>query len=164
RVSTPLSWEEVPTCEAEAFTISTVPKRFAEIGDPGAGIDAAVGSLDALLELSREHEAAGEGDAPWPPNYRKQEGEPPRVQPSKQRRAAAEYDTPEAEAEGEKNRAAMERRFSAEAERRAAAKAAGTPIPSKPTPTGRRRTNVPVIEISRAKTKAEALEGLERWK
>jgi hypothetical protein len=58
----------------------------------------------------------------------------------------------------------MERRFEAEAERRAAARAAGTPIPSRPTPTGRRRTDVPVIEISRAKTKAEALAGLERWK
>jgi DNA ligase D-like protein (predicted polymerase) len=164
RVSTPLSWDEVPTVEAEAFTIATVPDRFASIGDPGAGIDGAVGSLDALLELSRQHEAEGEGDAPWPPNYRKQEGEPPRVQPSKQRRAAADYDTPEAEAEREKSRAAMEKRFLAEAERRAEAKAAGTPIPSKPTPTGRRRSSVPVIEIARAKTKAEALEGLDRWK
>jgi bifunctional non-homologous end joining protein LigD len=164
RVSAPLSWDEVPTVEAEAFTLATVPARFAEIGDPGAGIDDAVGSLEAVLELSRRHEAEGQGDAPWPPNYRKQEGEPPRVQPSKQRRAAAEYDTPEAEAEREKNRAAMEKRFLAEAERRAAAKAAGEPIPSKPTPTGRRRSNVPVIEISRAKTKGEALEGLERWK
>jgi hypothetical protein len=164
RVSTPLTWDEVPTCEAENFTMATVPKRYAEIGDPGHGIDEAVGSLEALLELSAQHEAEGEGDAPWPPNYRKQEGEPPRVQPSKQRKAAAEYDTPEAEAEREKNRAAMEKRFTAEAERRAAAKAAGTPIPSKPTPTGRRRSNVPVIEISRAKTKAEALDGLERWK
>jgi bifunctional non-homologous end joining protein LigD len=164
RVSTPLAWAEVPTCEAEAFTIETVPKRFAEIGDPGAGIDAAVGSLGALLELSRQHEAEGQGDAPWPPNYRKQEGEPPRVQPSRQRRATGDYSTPEAEAEREKNRAAMEKRFLAEAERRATAKAAGDPIPSKPTPTGRRRSSVPVIEISRAKTKAEALEGLERWK
>src|SRR5262245_20078426 len=164
RVSTPLAWDEVPTCEAEAFTIATVPKRFAEIGDPGAGIDEAVGSLEALLELSRQHEAEGQGDAPWPPNYRKQEGEPPRVQPSRQRRATEDYSTPEAEAEREKNRAALERRFGAEAERRAEAKAAGKPIPSKPTPTGRRRSNVPVIEISRAKTKAEALEGLERWK
>ncbi|HEX3264028.1 MAG TPA: DNA polymerase domain-containing protein [Candidatus Limnocylindrales bacterium] len=164
RVSTPLSWDEVPTVEAEAFTLATVPARFAEIGDPGAGIDGAVGSLEAVLELSRRHEAEGQGDAPWPPNYRKQEGEPPRVQPSKQRRAAADYDTPEAEAEREKNRAAMEKRFLAEAERRAAAKAAGEPIPSKPTPTGRRRSSVPVIEISRAKTRAEALEGLERWK
>jgi bifunctional non-homologous end joining protein LigD len=165
RVSTPLTWDELPTAEAEAFTISTVPARFASIGDPGAGIDRAVGSLDALLELSRRDEAAGLGDAPWPPNYRKQEGEPPRVQPSRQRRATADYDTPEAEAEREKNRAAMEQRFATELERRAAAKAAGeAPAPTRPTPTGRRRSTVPVIEISRAKSKAEALEGLERWK
>src|SRR5437762_6145819 len=147
RVSTPLSWDEVPTCEAEAWTIATVPKRFADMGDPGAGIDGAVGSLEALLELSRRDEAEGLGDAPWPPNYRKQAGEPPRVQPSKQRRAAAEYDTPEAEAEREKNRAAMEKRFTAELEKRAAAKAAGeAPAATRPTPTGRRRSNVPVIE------------------
>jgi bifunctional non-homologous end joining protein LigD len=165
RVSTPLSWDELPTAEAEAFTISTVPERFASIGDPGAGIDDAVGSLEALLELSRRDEAEGLGDAPWPPNYRKQAGEPPRVQPSRQRRAAAEYDTPEAEAEREKNRAAMEKRFAAELERRAAAKAAGEPTTAtRPTPTGRRKSSVPVIEISRAKSKDEALEGLERWK
>ncbi|HJP87852.1 MAG TPA: DNA primase small subunit domain-containing protein [Candidatus Limnocylindrales bacterium] len=165
RVSTPLSWDELPTAEAEAFTIETVPARFVTIGDPGAGIDQAVGSLEAVLELSRRDEAEGQGDAPWPPNYRKQEGEPPRVQPSKQRRATADYSTPEAEAEREKNRAAMERRFTAELERRAAAKAAGEEPPAtRPTPTGRRKSNVPVIEISRAKTKAEALEGLERWK
>jgi bifunctional non-homologous end joining protein LigD len=151
RVSTPLSWDEVPTCEAEAFTIATVPARFADIGDPGAGIDEAIGSLEALLELSAADEKQGLGDAPWPPNYRKQEGEPPRVQPSRQRRATEDYDTPEAEAEREKNRAAMERRFAA---------GGGT----RPTPTGRRRSNVPVIEISRAKTKAEALAGLDRWK
>jgi len=162
RVSTPLSWDELPTAEAEAFTVATVPARFATIGDPGAGIDAAVGSLEALLELSRRDEAEGLGDAPWPPNYRKQAGEPPRVQPSKQRKAAAEYDTPEAEAEREKNRAAMEKRFTAELEKRAAAKASGAG--TTPTPTGRRRSNVPVIEISRAKSKDAALEGLERWK
>ncbi len=162
RVSTPLSWDELPTAEAEAFTVATVPARFAKIGDPGAGIDAAVGSLEALLELSRSDEAEGLGDAPWPPNYRKQAGEPPRVQPSKQRRAAAEYDTPEAEAEREKNRGAMEKRFTAELEKRSAAKASGAG--TTPTPTGRRRSNVPVIEISRAKTKDEALGGLDRWK
>ena len=162
RVSTPLTWEELPTCEAEAFTVATVPARYAAIGDPGAGIDDAVGSLEALLELSRRDEAEGLGDAPWPPNYRKQAGEPPRVQPSKQRRAAAEYDTPEAEAEREKQRAAMEKRFAAELERRAAAKAAG--VGTTPTPTGRRRSSVPVIEIARAKTKEEALAGLDRWK
>ncbi|HXG25562.1 MAG TPA: DNA polymerase domain-containing protein [Candidatus Binatia bacterium] len=164
RVSTPLSWDEVPTCEPEAFTMETVPKRFAEIGDPGAGIDSAPGSLEAVLELSRRHEAEGLGDAPWPPNYRKQAGEPPRVQPSRQRRPREAYDTPEAEAERERRRAALERRFLEEAERRAAARAAGQPVASRPTPTGRRRSNVPVIEIARAKTKAEALGGLERWK
>jgi bifunctional non-homologous end joining protein LigD len=166
RVSTPLSWDELPACDPAAFTIATVPARFEEIGDPGAGIDTAVGSLDALLALSAEHERGGLGDAPWPPNYRKQAGEPPRVQPSKQRRATSEYDTPEAEAEREKNRAAMERRFEAELERRAAERAAGRDPsrPSRPTPTGRRRSTVPVIEIARAKSKAEALEGLERWK
>jgi bifunctional non-homologous end joining protein LigD len=162
RVSTPLSWDEVPTAEAEAFTIETVPERFASIGDPGVGIDGAVGSLETLLELSYRDEAEGLGDAPWPPNYRKQTGEPPRVQPSRQRKASAEYDPPEAEAEREKARAAMERRFSAEAERRTAAKAAGEG--TRPTPTGRRRSTVPVIEISRAKSKAEALAGFERWK
>ena len=162
RVSAPMFWDEVPTCQAEAFTLHTVPRRFADVGDPGAGIDEAVGSLDAVLELSAAHEREGMGDAPWPPNYRKQEGEPPRVQPSKQRRADADYDTPEAEAEREKNRAAMERRFAAELEKRQVAKAAG--VGTKPTPTGRRRSSIPVIEISRAKTKDEALGGLERWK
>lgn len=165
RVSTPLSWDEVPTCEAEAFTISTVPARFAAVGDPAAGIDGAPGSLEAVLELSRRDEAEGLGDAPWPPNYRKQAGEPPRVQPSRQRRKTEDYSTPVADAEREENRTAMEKRFTAELERRAAAKAAGDPVPAtRPTPTGRRRSTVPVIEVSRAKTKAEALEGLERWK
>ena len=158
RVSTPLSWDEVPTAEAEAFTISTVPDRFARIGDPGAGIDAAVGSLEALLELSRRDESEGLGDAPWPPNYRKQEGEPPRVQPSRQRRATEEYDTREAEARREKQRAAMERRFAAAEAARAAG--GGT----RPTPTGRRRSSIPVIEIARAARKDDALAGLERWK
>jgi bifunctional non-homologous end joining protein LigD len=163
RVSTPLRWDEVPTVEAEAFTIETVPARFAAIGDPGAGIDEAVGSLEALLELSRQHEAEGEGDAPWPPNYAKQEGEPPRVQPSRARRPKAEYEPGRGVAGGPPPDVAAER---------AAAVAAGDPnagLPtewegSRPTPTGRRKTTIPVIEISRAASKAEALEGLERWK
>ncbi len=157
RVSTPLSWDEVPTCDAQEFTIRTVPARFAAIGDPGAGIDEAVGSLEALLELSRRDETEGLGDAPWPPNYRKQEGEPPRVQPSRQRRAAADYDSPEAGAQREKSRAALERRFTA-------AQAALVEGGTRPTPTGRRKSAIPVIEISRAASKEEALAGLERWK
>jgi DNA ligase D-like protein (predicted polymerase) len=163
RVSAPLAWDEVADCEPADFTIGTVPDRVARIGDPGAGIDAAVGSLEGLLELSARDEAEGQGDAPWPPNYRKQEGEPPRVQPSRQRRADADYDTPEAQAAREKQRAAMERRFAAwEAER---GERSGRPGgPTVPTPTGRRRSSIPVIEIARAKLKEEALAGLERWK
>jgi DNA ligase D-like protein (predicted polymerase) len=148
RVSMPLLWDDVPTVEAEAFTLATVPAIYAERGDAGAGIDGAVGSLEMLLELSARDEAGGQGDAPWPPQYRKQPGEPPRVQPSKQRRATADYDTPEAEAEREKSRAATERRWS------------GT----RPTPTGRRTSSIPVIEIARAAKKADAIAGLERWK
>ncbi len=85
RVSTPLTWNEVATCDPAAFTLSTVPARYEELGDPSEGIDEAVGSLDALLQLSAEHESAGMGDAPWPPHFAKQAGEPPRVQPSKRR-------------------------------------------------------------------------------
>jgi hypothetical protein len=64
-----------------------MPKRFAAIGDRHAGMDAAAGSLDSLLERSARHEREGLGDAPWPPHYEKQEGEPPRVQPSRARAA-----------------------------------------------------------------------------
>ena len=88
RVSTPLAWDEVPACEPADFTVSTVPKRFAEIGDPCAGMDAAVGSLEKLLELAARDEAAGLGDAPWPPHFRKMEGEAPRVAPSRSKGAA----------------------------------------------------------------------------
>jgi bifunctional non-homologous end joining protein LigD len=86
RVSTPLLWEEVPDSEPEAFTIDTVPDRFARIGDPARGMDLAAGSLEPLLELSAKHEEEGLGDAPWPPHFAKQAGEPPRVQPSKRRK------------------------------------------------------------------------------
>jgi DNA primase len=86
RVSTPVSWEELQTCEPASFTLRTVPARYQEIGDPHEGIDNAVGSLDALLALSAQQEAAGDGDAPWPPQYRKAAGEPPRVAPSKRKR------------------------------------------------------------------------------
>jgi DNA ligase D-like protein (predicted polymerase) len=94
RVSAPLRWEEVPDCEPADFTVATMPKRFAEIGDPHAGMDDAPGSLDKLLELAARDEASGLGDAPWPPHFRKMEGEGPRVAPSRARKnpAAAEGD------------------------------------------------------------------------
>lgn len=135
RVSTPLAWEEVPDCQPEAFTIDTVPARFAQLGDPSEGIDQAAGSLERLLELSAEHEEAGFGDAPWPPHFAKQAGEPPRVQPSKRR--------------GRPDREGV----------------VPPPAPGKSTgPTGRRRTTMPLIEIARAATEEEAREGLQRWK
>ncbi|HET7753044.1 MAG TPA: DNA polymerase domain-containing protein [Anaeromyxobacteraceae bacterium] len=83
RVSTPITWDELPACDPAEFTLRTVPARFARLGDVGAGIDAQVGSLDALLELSARQRADGLGDAPWPPHYAKGADEPPRVQPSR---------------------------------------------------------------------------------
>jgi bifunctional non-homologous end joining protein LigD len=85
RVSTPLTWDEVPTCDPAAFTILTVPARVAALGDPAADIDRHAGSLDSLLELSARQAAAGQGDAPWPPHYAKTADEPPRVAPSRRR-------------------------------------------------------------------------------
>jgi DNA ligase D len=111
RVSTPIGWDELDACDPADFTLVTVPSRFAERGDPHAGIDRHAGSLEPLLELSARQEEEGQGDAPWPPHYRKQSGEPMRVQPSKARAL--------------KN---------------------------------------PLIEVARAKEKADALAMLEQWK
>jgi bifunctional non-homologous end joining protein LigD len=88
RVSAPLHWREVPDCEPSDFTVLTIPKRFAEIGDPHAGIDAAPGSLEKLLEVAAQDEAAGLGDAPWPPHFRKTTTEPRRVAPSRAKSVA----------------------------------------------------------------------------
>jgi bifunctional non-homologous end joining protein LigD len=111
RVSAPLAWDEIDACEPADFTLATMPARFAQLGDRHAGMDSHPGSLDALLELSARQQGEGLGDAPWPPHYRKQPGEAPRVAPS------------------------------------------------------RRRMPVhPLIEIGRAREKADALAGLERWK
>jgi bifunctional non-homologous end joining protein LigD len=90
RVSAPLTWEEIDDCNPADFTLTTMPKRFAEIGDRHSGIDEHPCSLDQVLELSAQQEREGEGDAPWPPNYKKQDGEPPRVQPSKRRKDTSE--------------------------------------------------------------------------
>src|SRR5881394_376211 len=85
RVSAPLAWDEIDACDPADFTLVTMPKRFAAIGDRHARVDEHAGSLEALLELSARHEKEGLGDAPWPPHYRKQLGEPARVQPTKRR-------------------------------------------------------------------------------
>ena len=136
RVSAPLSWNEVPDCELEAFTVKTMPERYAQTGERWEGINEAIGSLEPLLELAVQHEEAGFGDAPWPPHFAKQADEPARVQPSKRRRGKAERPG-----------------------------VVPPPAPGKSSgPTGRRRTTMPLIEIARAATEAEAMEGLERWK
>ena len=90
-VSAPLDWNEVDSAEPADFTLGTMPKRFAKVGDRHADMDRHAGSLEKLLELSARQEREGQGDAPWPPHYRKQPGEPPRVQPSKSRLRAEKY-------------------------------------------------------------------------
>ncbi|MHB8376135.1 MAG: non-homologous end-joining DNA ligase [Dehalococcoidia bacterium] len=88
RVSCPLEWDEVADAEPADFTLATVPRRFRERGDPAAAIDEVAYSLEPLLELARRQEHEGLGDAPWPPQFPKAPGEPPRVQPSKRRAGA----------------------------------------------------------------------------
>ena len=85
RVSCPLDWDEVPDAEPRELRLDTVPDRLRERGDPAADIDRHAGSLESLLELAARDEAEGLGDAPWPPHFRKQRGEPKRVQPSRDR-------------------------------------------------------------------------------
>jgi bifunctional non-homologous end joining protein LigD len=111
RVSAPLAWDEIDACEPGDFTLATMPSRFERIGDRHGAMDRSPGSLASLLELADRQRGDGLGDAPWPPHYRKQPGEAPRVAPSRRR----------------------------------------APIH-------------PVIEIGRARKKADALAGLERWK
>jgi bifunctional non-homologous end joining protein LigD len=124
RVSCPITWEELADIELADFTIENVPSRFKERGDPMAGIDDKAYSLEPLLELVAQQERAGQGDAPWPPQYPKAEGEPMRVQPSRARKA----ETPPKRGES------------------------------------RRQSIHPLITVSKAAHKDEALEGLERWK
>jgi DNA ligase D-like protein (predicted polymerase) len=85
RVSAPLTWDEVDSCDPGDFTLATMPARFVRLGDRHEPIDRHPCSLENLLELSARHERDGLGDAPWPPQYKKRPGEPPRVQPSRRR-------------------------------------------------------------------------------
>jgi DNA ligase D-like protein (predicted polymerase) len=143
RVSMPLRWEEVPACEATAFPLATAPALFAARGDAWEGMDAAPGALDGLLALSATQEAAGLGDAPWPPHYRKQSGEPPRVQPSKRKGSArrASGSSASTPAEGSEGKTA-------------GASATG----------GRRKPSQPLVTVAKARHQEDARAGLERWK
>jgi DNA ligase D-like protein (predicted polymerase) len=112
RASAPLQWDEVADCDPAAYTLQTLPRRYAKMGDPAVGMDECVGSLEPLLELALRQEAEGATDAP--------------------------------------------------ADRPGSVPA---PAPGKSVgPTGRRRTNAPLIEIARAATQSEAMDGLERWR
>ena len=174
RVSTPLTWDEVPGCDPSLFTVDTVPARFASVGDPWEGMDEAVGSLSALLELAAADEAAGLPDAPWPPNYEKQAGEAPRVQPSKRRAPDASAGSGGSGVSGSggsgsgvsgsggSGSGVSGSGGSGSGGSGGSGDAAGAGVA--PSPTGRRKSTKPLIEIARAETKAEALEGLERWK
>ena len=135
RVSAPVTWDELASCVPEDFTLRSMPARFAALGDRHAGIDGSAGSLAALLELSARQEADGLGDAPWPPHYAKQAGEPPRVQPSRRKRASATAGA-------------------AGATRRQRVNGSN----------GRRVPRKPLVEIARAARKEDAMAGLERWK
>ncbi len=143
RVSAPLSWDEVPDSEPADFTVLTMPARFKSIGDPNGGMDDAAGSLDQLLELAARDEAAGLGDAPWPPHFRKMEGEPARVAPSR--------------AKGVKGTK------TAKTAKKSARKSAGTKSPA--SKSGRQpRSKMPLVVVANSPDKAKALAGLERWK
>ena len=152
-VSAPLTWDEVPSAELEDFTVRSLPARYARIGDAWAGIDERPYSLEPLIDLVARQEAEGLGDAPWPPHYAKQAGEPPRVQPSK-RRMAPQGPAPNPDAP------------------RGRAGSVPPALPSAPArnadgtvpPTGRRRSTQPLLVISQAADKVDALAGLERWR
>src|SRR4051812_3418313 len=136
RVSAPLHWHEVADSNAEDFTVLTMPARLKAIGDPNAKMDGAPGSLDRLLELAARDEAAGLGDAPWPPHFQKMEGEGKRVAPSRAKGAAA----PKKSAGKTAKKATARKR------------------------TTRSRAKMPLIVVANSPDKEAALAGLERWR
>jgi DNA ligase D-like protein (predicted polymerase) len=153
RVSTPLRWDEVMTCDPADFTVLTVPERFAKIGDPHAAMDEHAGVLDALLEMSARDEAEGLGDAPWPPHFVKQEGEAKRVAPSRAKKFSDQLE----EGFGA-------HRFRKQSQKRAAAAdTTSEPAPVKPKRSGR-VPKMPLIVVAQSPDKAAAEAGLERWK
>ena len=147
RVSTPLRWDEVMTCDPANFTVLTVPDRLAKLGDPHAAMDDHAGVLDALLELAARDEAEGVGDAPWPPHFRKMEGEPSRVQPSKSRASVAKTAAKKAGEVGEEVSDSV----------------TGPPAAAL-VKKGRRQPTMPLIIIAQSSDKSAAEAGLERWK
>ncbi len=153
-VSAPLTWDELPDAELGDFTLRTMPDRYARLGDLGAGIDDAVGSLEGLLELAARQAAEGQGEAPWPPHYAKAPGEPPRVQPSKRRRGRDP--SPPTDPGAPRGRAGSV----PPAIPSAVARQADGSV----SPTGRRRSRHPLLVVAQAAKKEDALAGLDRWR
>ncbi len=138
RVSAPMTWDEIGACDPADFTLKTMPARFDAVGDRHADIDRHPCSLEPLLELAARHETEGLGDAPWPPQYKKQPGEGPRDQPSRARTSTRAKTPPTSK---------------------------GAPAaPGEAVAAGRRVPKHPLIEIARAGTKDDALAEVERWK
>lgn len=159
RVSAPLRWDEVETVEAAEFTVLTMPGLFADRGDPHAGMDAAVGRLDGLLELAARDEAEGLGDAPWPPHFAKQAGEGKRVQPSKAKAAAKSFGEQFGEGFGAQR---FRKRAAKKASDDRSVEATGEVKPKKARAT--RASKMPLLIIAHSESESEALGGLERWK
>lgn len=157
RVSAPLTWDEIEACDPADFTMTTMPARFAAIGDRHRDIDAHPCSLDALLELAARQEREGLPDAPWPPQYRKQPGEAPRVQPSRAGRTSRVSGAhgPSPAGRHVAGAPATQARSRGARDRPAAGSRASR---------GRRVPSHPLIEIARAERREDALAAVERWK
>jgi DNA ligase D-like protein (predicted polymerase) len=155
RVSAPLHWREVPACELADFTVLTMPRRFEEIGDPHAGIDNTPGSLESLLELAAKDEAEGLGDAPWPPHFRKMEGEAPRVAPSRARSSGTRSPAGKSRQAGNAPAAGETGKDESRTEESS---------PETAPRLAKRKPAMPLLVIANSPDKAAALAGLERWK
>ena len=162
RVSAPITWDEVTTCDPADFTVLTMPDRFARVGDPHTAMDQHPGSLDALLELAARDEAQGIGDAPWPPHFAKQAGEGKRVQPSKMKGAKTAASSAEKPFSAQLGEGFGAKRF-----RKRAVAAGGEASPPKPAPATapkKRTPKYPLITVANSPDKSAAEAGLERWK
>jgi bifunctional non-homologous end joining protein LigD len=163
RVSAPVTWHEVMSCDPADFNVRTMPERFARIGDPHADMDQHPGSLEGLIELAARDETQGIGDAPWPPHFAKQAGEGKRVQPSKAKSAtapaaAANKAFREQLGEGFGAKRFRKRAVASEADGATAAESAPAKAPKK------RAAKYPLVTIANSPDRAAAEVGLERWK
>lgn len=158
RVSTPLDWDEVLTCDPAAFTVFTVPERFAKIGDPHAAMNRHAGSLEPLLAMAERDESNGIGDAPWPPHFKKMEGEPSRVQPSKARDGSAAKSPGRRSASkrsAAQNKSAGDESLASSVDSTESSAEGNTT--EAPKATGRRRSVMPLIVIGQGQVRASTL-------